>query len=485
MSNNDFKNQIRLTEIAELAMRERGFFSEFPKQVENEVSALHSAAEPRRAPIVRDMRQVLWVSIDNDDSLDLDQLTFAQKGMAGIDKIFIAVADVDSLVKKGSAIDRYAGHNTTSVYTPTKNFPMLPPKLSTDLTSLNPDVDRSAVVVEIDVDQNGEFIHWEIYPAAVRNKGKLTYNKVAAFLEHGQKSYSPEINTQLTLQDEIAQRILAYRIQAGALSFASIEVEPLVRDEWAIGLVERVQNRAHHLIENFMIAANVAVSRFHADKKLPTIRRIVRQPERWERIVALAQEKGTRLPNKPDSKALRDFLTAQEKKDPERFPDLSLAIIKLIGRGEYVLGLPGEIPPGHFDLALLYYAHSTAPNRRYPDLIMQRLLKSYLYSDPLPYTHAELTSIATRCTEKEDDATKVERRVRKSAEAMVLSSQIGHTFPAFVTGASPKGTWVRLLIPPIEGKLVQGFQGVDVGDRVSVKLIKVDIANGFIDFARN
>lgn len=479
-----------LTDIARQAMLERGLLPDFPKAVVDEVAAIPGPAEPVRCPSWKDLRQLDWISIDNDDSKDLDQLTYLGKPAAnGNDTIYIAVADVDGLVKRDSQTDRQAAHNTTSVYTPTINFPMLPIRLSTDLTSLNPNVDRTAIVIEIEVDSQGQCPRFDVYPAWVHNHAKLTYNAVTDFLTSGTalpaaEHNRPEIQHQLHQQDVIAQRIQARRERDGALAFASLETHPIASESKVVGLEIEQQNRAQKLIENWMVSANVAVTQFLANHKQPTLRRSVRVPERWNRIVAIAKEKGTHLPGAPDGKALQAFLIEQQKSDPDTFPDLSLTIIKLIGSGEYVAALPGETPPGHFDLGLQDYSHTTAPNRRYPDLIVQRLLKSFFYQTGVPYTLNELQAIAQQCTQREDDVAKVERRVRKSAAALYVADQIGKSFKGIVTGASEKGTWVRTTQPPLEGKLVQGFRGVDVGDHVTVTLVNVDVAKGFIDFAR-
>lgn len=489
MSGSNGKHIFTLNEIAHQAMLARGFVPDLPEPALRELSLLSSPASPSPLHPVRDMRDFLWISIDNDDSKDLDQLTFAEKDGTGKDRIYVAVADVDALVKHMSAIDRLASINTTSVYTPTKVFPMLPLKLSTDLTSLNENSDRCAIVVEMEIEKDGKFDLHGIYPALVRNHAKLAYNHVAAWLEGKVPQPHPTENIeslpdQIKLQDKIAQHIKEFRYRQGALSFGTIEVQPVIMEGLVVDLVETTHNRANALIENFMIAANVGMTKFLMSKNLPVIKRIVETPKRWDRIVSLAKEKGDKLPSQPDVKALRDFLLKQRKIDPMHFPDLSLAVIKLVGKGEYIASFPGRASPGHFDLALLDYAHTTAPNRRYPDLIMQRLLKSCFFSDAYHYNNEELKGLAAHCTLKEDDAMKVERRVRKSAAAIVLSGKIGHEFDAMVTGASDKGTWVRLYTPPLEGKLTQGSQGVDVGDHIRVKLIYVDINNGYIDFAR-
>ncbi|HSX03421.1 MAG TPA: RNB domain-containing ribonuclease [Rhabdochlamydiaceae bacterium] len=471
---------VDLSALADQVMIEKGFIPAFPEAALQELKPIQSAPLD---PSMRDMRDLLWVSIDNDDSLDLDQLTYAES-----DKIYVAVADVSGLVKKGSALDEYAGHNTTSVYTPTKIFPMLPPKLSNDLTSLNENSDRSSIVIEMQVHADGSFSMINICQAIVRNKAKLTYNGVAAFLNSGAPLSNPAANDaikdQLKLQDSIAQRMHAYRISQGALSFITMEMVPIVKDGVVVGLSEPVYSRADAIIENFMIAANSSMTHYLWENHLPALRRIVRTPKRWDRIVELAKEYGEVLPPSPNAKALEQFLLRQLKRDPMHYPDLSLLMIKLIGRGEYILARPGERSLGHFDLALREYAHTTAPNRRYPDLIMQRLLKSHLYHEKLPYTMKQLAAIALRCTEKEDDAAKVERRMRKSAAAMLLSQYIGTQYKAIVTGTSAKGTWVRVMRPPIEGKLIKGFKGLDVGDQLNVKLVDVDVSKGYIDFTR-
>lgn len=475
-----------LDDIADQTMIDRGFLPEFPEAALQEVRNIRQPARPTNA---RDLTRLAWMSIDNDDSKDLDQLTYAEKVSEGQDRIYVAVADVNALVKKGSAIDGYASTNTTSIYTPSKIYPMLPPELSTDLTSLNPDVDRSAVVIEVDVYRDGRFELSDIYLAIVHNHAKLAYNNVSDWLEgrsglaeNGAKAAG--IPEQLKLQDDIATRIKKYREDQGALSFKTTELKPVVEAGVPVELKELDVNRARLLIENFMIAANVAMTTYMSNRNIPVIRRVVRTPKRWERIVSLAKEYNFDLPADPDAKALQAFLIERRKADPDRFPDLSLAIIKLVGRGEYIVAMPGDKSIGHFDLALAIYSHTTAPNRRYPDLVMQRLVEALFNEEPSPYTETELTAIAEQCTLKEDEATKVERRVLKSAAAMVMEHQIGRTFTAMVTGVNQNGTWIRLLNPPIEGKLVKGDRGTDVGDHITVKLIHVDVLNGYIDFAR-
>lgn len=472
------KRVLSLSEIAAIAMVEKGFIPEFPEGVLEELAGIKEAARPPQTTLFRDMREELWVSIDNDDSRDLDQLTFAEKKM-----IYVAIADVDALVKKDSQIDLHAGQNTTSVYTPTRVFSMLPLQLSTDLTSLNEQRDRCAIVTQMEVGADGRFELVAIYPAWVRNKGKLTYNAVGACLEG--KAWPDALlpfREQLELQHELAQKIQHFRDSQGALQFAEIKLQPVIEKGVATGLTQEELNPAHKLIENFMIAANVGVTRHLNRSQQPTLRRVVRTPERWDRIANLARDLGEKLPSEPDAKALRAFLLGQQARSPDSFPDLSLAIIKLIGKGEYVAGEPGQKGLSHFDLAEIEYAHTTAPNRRFPDLVMQRLLKSSLYGEAPPYSIKELVEIAAHCTLKEDDATKVERRLVKCAAAQVMQKEVGRIFKGMITGASEKGTWVRLEAPRIEGKLIHGFQGLDVGDYVNVKLVHVDVLNGFIDF---
>lgn len=479
--------QFDLDEIAYEAASEHGFIPDFPPAVIHELTAISAPIIPRPTPSLRDTRDRLWISIDNDDTKDLDQLTFAEALSDDRYLISVAIADVDGLVPQGFAIDTYAASNTTSIYTPTKIFPMLPLKLSTNFTSLNENADRSAIVVEMEISKEGQFDLRTIYPAWVRNHAKLAYNQTTEWLN--KKSSSPRPNTpglldQLGLQDKIARLIKQYRYREGALSFGLVEAEPVIVDGIAINLKTRVHNRAHVLIENFMIAANVVVTRYLIQHQIPTLRRIVKTPKRWDRIIALAKELGEQLPPEPDPKALQSFLLKQRQFNPVQFPDLSLSVIKLIGNGEYIVGIPGESVPGHFDLAVSEYSHATAPNRRFSDLIMQRLLKTCFYNNSIPYSNKDLTGIATRCTQMEDEANKVERHVRKSAVAMILSNRLGEQFSAIVTGAADKGTWVRLLDLPLEGKLIQGFQGLDIGDRLNVKLVHVDIPKGHIDFVR-
>jgi exoribonuclease R len=293
------------------------------------------------------------------------------------------------------------------------------------------------------------------------------------------------LDENLRVQDRIAQSMKKSRHVHGALSFETVEARLIFDGDEIRELEVEQKNRAKDIIEEFMIAANGVAARYLSSRKFPSLRRVVRTPDRWERIVKIAEEHGFKLSDKPDSRVLEEFLMKEKAADPLRFPDLSLSIIKLMGAGEYVTELPGDTaPPGHFGLAVSDYTHSTAPNRRYPDLITQRLLKAAMAQHPIPYEKDDLEALGKHCTEEEDAANKVERQVRKSAAAMLLQSRIGERFDAIVTGSAPKGTWVRLLHPPIEGKLVHGFEGVDVGHRIHVQLIHTDVERGFIDFKR-
>ncbi len=477
-----------LRAIAHQAMIDRGLEPDFPADAIQQLKEIKGPAH-ESAMAIRDLRSLLWCSIDNDTSKDLDQLTVAEKLDAGRIKILVAIADVDALVKPASPIDKHASANTTSVYTAAQIFPMLPEKLSTDLTSLNENADRIAMVIEMVVAADGTVQESDVYRAVVTNHAKLAYNGVAAWLDG--KDKMPEriastagMDAQLRMQDQIAQVMKAVRYQHGALELESIEPEAVLRDGQVVDLRLDRKNRAKELIEDFMIAANGVSAQFLEKRGVPALRRIVRSPQRWDAIRKVAQSFADQLPAEADSKALAGFLTRRRLADPLRFPDLSLTIVKLLGAGEYVLQMPGQQSAGHFGLAVCKYSHSTAPNRRFPDLITQRLLKATLAGGGLPYSPAELASLATHCTEQENAASKVERQVRKSAAAQLLARRIGETFDALVTGAGEKGTWVRLLKPPAEGKLASGQAGVKVGDQIKVKLVSLNVERGFIDFVR-
>jgi VacB/RNase II family 3'-5' exoribonuclease len=481
-----------LRTIARRAMVQRSLLPDFSEAAVSETTALAEAVAPidASAGARRDMRDLLWASIDNDDSLDLDQLTVAESLAEGEVRVSVAIADVDALVKKGSAIDGHAHTNTTSVYTAAQIFPMLPEKLSTDLTSLGEGMDRHAIVVEIVVRPDGSITGSDVYRAIVRNRAKLAYNSVAAWLDGKSPAPArvlavPGIDEQLRVQDRVAKQLRKLRFEHGALTLETLEARAVYAHGALSDLVPEGRNRAKDLIEDLMIAANGVTARFLDGKGLPSLRRVLRSPERWAKIVLLAESVGENLPLDPSNEALEVFLMKRREADPSRFADLSLSVVKLLGRGEYVLDLPGQQAVGHFGLALKDYTHSTAPNRRFPDLVTQRLLKAAMSGTALPYSTEELNALAAHCTEQEDNATKVERRVRKSAAALLLSSRIGQRFDAFVTGASPKGTWVRISRPAAEGKLVRGFHGLDVGDRVRVELVHTDFEHGFVDFARS
>jgi VacB/RNase II family 3'-5' exoribonuclease len=485
--NPNLKNhRAMLQNIAHRVMLERGMLPDFSSEAIKELDGLQHPAAANDNTFL-DMRHLLWASIDNDDSRDLDQLTVATDLSGGNVKILVAIADVDSLVKDGMAIDAHARHNTTSIYTAAEIFPMLPEKLSTDLTSLNSGEERISIVVEMEIDADGSLQKSEIHRAWVTNHAKLAYNSVAKWLNGN--GPIPEaaaavkgLDENLRLQDRTAQKMKHLRQVHGALSLETIEATPVFDGDQIRDLELDEKNRAREIIEDFMVAANGVTARYLSSRNFPSIRRVVRVPKRWERIVEIARDHKIGLPGTPDSKALEEFLIKAKAEDPLRFPDLSLAVIKLLGSGEYIAESPGGNAPGHFGLAVKDYAHSTAPNRRYPDLLTQRLVKAAIDGRGVPYQMEELNLLAAHCTEAEDIANKVERQVGKSAAALLLESRIGDWFDAIVTGASEKGTWVRLLKIPIEGKLVGGFAGLDVGNRVRVQLVSLDVQRGFIDF---
>ncbi len=489
MNTNDRQHRAILRRIARRAMLERGLLPDFSAEALTELAGIPASAATDGEQ-VRDLTDLLWASIDNDDSLDLDQLTVAEAMSGDQVKILVAVADVDSIVRSGSAIDDHARHNTTSVYTAAMIFPMLPDQLSTNLTSLNFNEDRPVMVIEMVIGADGSLLASDIYRARVRNHAKLAYNSVAAWLEGG--GTAPEaiaavngLDENLRIQDKTAQSMRNLRHLHGALSLETVEARAVFDGNEIRRLEVEKKNRATEIIEDFMIAANGVTARYLSSKKFPSLRRVVRTPKRWERIVALAGERGFTLPHEPAAAALEEFLTKEKAADPLRFSDLSLSVIKLMGPGEYVAELAGEAAPaGHFGLAVADYAHSTAPNRRYPDLITQRLLKAAMDQHPVPYKNEDLEALGKHCTEQENAAKKVERQVGKSAAAMLLEARIGQRFDAIVTGAAPKGTWARLLDPPVEGRLVHGFEGIDVGQRIRVQLIHTDVEQGFIDFKR-
>lgn len=467
-------------------MLDKGLVPDFSPQALAELDGI-------RGPValaggqVRDLRNLAWCSIDNDDSRDLDQLTVAEAMPNGDVKVFVAIADVDSVVKSRSALDEHARHNTTSVYTAAQIFPMLPERLSTDLTSLNFESDRQAMVIEMTIAGDGTLQGSDIYRAVVNNHAKLAYNGVAVWLENSgpmprEIAAFKGLEENLRLQDCIAQKLKTVRHVHGALDLETLEARPVFHGDALTGLETEKASRATAIIEDFMIAANGVTARFLASKHLPSLRRVVRTPKRWDRIVELALQHGSQLPKDPDSMALEQFLIKMKAADPVRFPDLSLSVIKLLGPGEYAVEIPGNSVAGHFGLAVKDYAHATAPNRRFPDLVTQRLLGAAIAGQSSAYAVNELEALAKHCTQMEDAAKKVERQVVKSAAALLLESRIGEMFDALVTGASQKGTWVRIANPPVEGRLSRGFEGLDVGSRLRVKLMSTDVDRGFIDF---
>jgi VacB/RNase II family 3'-5' exoribonuclease len=483
-------HQVDLQAAAERTMLAHGFEPEFSPQVQRQLRELR-ARPPQVAPSseVRDLRNLLWSSVDDDASRDLDQAEVAERLPDGGTKVLVGIADVDAFVPKNSAIDEHAAKETTTVYTGVRTFPMLPEQLSTGISSLLEAEDKLSVVIEFVVSSDGSVHSSNIYRAVVRNKAQLTYNAVGAWLEGrtavpDKVARSPELQAQLKLQDDVAQALKNKRYRHGALNIETVEVRTVVRDDKAVDVVKQDRNRATELIEDFMIAANEVVARMLEDQKVSSIRRVVKTPKRWGRIVELAAKQGEQLPAEPDSKALNDFLIKRKTADPDHFADLSLAVIKLMGPGEYVLERPGDPEQGHFGLAVQDYTHSTAPNRRFADLVTQRLVKAVLAKEPAPYSDDELASIALNCTLKEDAARKVEREMSKRIAAVAMSGRIGEVFDAIVTGVTPQGTFVRVLNPAVEGLLAQGQRGTDVGDKLRVKLISTDVQRGYIDFAR-
>ncbi len=485
---NQNADRIILQDIARNAMISRGLVPDFP---DVEISELNEISLPAvcKPEIAKDMRDLLWCSVDNADSLDLDQLTYAEPLEGDNVRILVAIADVDALVVAQSNIDKHASQNTASVYTVARIFPMLPEKLSTNLTSLCLDSDRCAIVVDMILGDDGKVKQSDVYRALVRNHAKLQYAGLSAWFE-GKGTVYPEIirvsglAENLKLQDRTAQQMKALRHEHGALEFETIEAIPIFDGDTLLEMKVEQKNRAKDLIEDFMIAANGTTARYLAGKNFPSLRRVVRIPEKWDRIVEMASEHGFSLPAEADSKSLSEYLKFIKQNDPMHFADISISVLKLLGSGEYVVDIPGTIQPGHFGLAVKDYTHSTAPNRRYPDLVTQRLLKSAISGRPVPYTMDQLEQIATHCTNKEDDVKKVERQVEKSANAILMKSRIGEIFEAIVSGASPKGTWIRLFNPHVEGKLVNGFKGLKVGHKLKARLTHINVESGYIDFEK-
>jgi exoribonuclease-2 len=490
-NNHSGTHSLDLVSIARQALVDSGFVPDIPQSVLDELRSLQPKS-PAADSVTRDLRSLLWSSIDDRKSRDLDQVEYAEELPNGDIRVLVGIADVDALVKKGSALDEHAAENATSVYTGFRTFPMLPEQLSTDLTSLNGGADRSSIVTEMIVGADGTVKSSDVYSALLHNYDKLSYEAVGAWLDD-QSPVPPEVasvpnmEAQLRLQFTAAERLRALRREHGALELETIQTSPVMSNTGQVtelSVTER--NGARDLIENFMIAANVAMAQFLDAKGVQSLRRVVHTPEHWPRIVEIARGLGEELPAQPDSRALADFLAHRKAADAEHFPDLSLSIVKLLGPGEYSVQTPGSASAeqGHFGLAVHDYTHSTAPNRRYADLITQRLVKAALAGDPAPYTQAELTAIAAHCTEREDEARKVERKLRKVAAAVLLENRIGEVFEAIVTGNTPKGVFARLCKPPVDGRIMRGEQGLRVGDKVRVRLLSTNPARGFIDFGR-
>ena len=486
MPSNRIHHRSDLVRIATHVMLERGLQPEFSDRVAQQLASIEGPGADND-PAIHDLTALLWCSIDNDDSLDLDQITVSEVLPNGKVRLWVAIADVDALVPRGSPIDQHASTNTTSVYTSARIFPMLPERLSTDLTSLNAHQDRLAMVTEMVFNADASLAGSTVYRARVHNQAKLAYDAVSAWLMGegdlpAAAAAVPGMDAQLRTQDALAQQLRARRHTEGSLEFESFQPRVTFDGERVADIHLQEHNRARQLIEEVMIATNTCTAHYLAGQGAASLRRVVRSPERWLRIVGVAKEYGEVLPDEPDSKALENFLAKRRRADPLRFPDLSLVIIKLMGRGEYVLEVPGAEPIGHFGLAVTDYTHSTAPNRRFPDLITARLLKAALARKPAPYSNAELDALALHCTRQEDAAQKVERQLRKSEAALLLETRIGESFDAIVTGNAPDGAWVRLLQPPAEGKVVRGLSALAVGDKLRVKLLSTNVEHGFIDF---
>ena len=479
-----------LQALARQAMLKNGFQPDFPAEAQQQVTQLK--AHPPQIVAggdVRDLRNLLWSSIDNDTSKDLDQIEFVERLANGQTRVRVGIADVDAFVPRNCPIDVHAARETTTVYTGVRNFHMLPEELSTDITSLLERDNELCVVIEFVVDGDGQLVSGDLYRALVHNQAQLTYNGVGAWLE-GRSPAPPkvtvsnELQAQLKLQDEVAQALKNARFRHGALNIENTEAHPVMLNSAQIEIEKQEKNRATELIEDFMIAANETVARTLEQKNISSIRRVVKTPERWDRIVQLATQHGEKLPPQPDSKALNDFLTRRKAADPDHFADVSLAVVKLMGPGEYVLQRPGDPEQGHFGLAVQNYTHSTAPNRRFADLLTQRLIKTMLLHQPSPYSDDDLSQIARNCTLKEDAARKVERQIAKTIAALAMSRRIGEVFDAIVTGVTAHGTFVRVLQPHVEGLLARGQEGLDVGDKLRARLVSTDVQRGYIDFVR-
>jgi VacB/RNase II family 3'-5' exoribonuclease len=483
------KPPVDLNAIALDTMESYGFYPRFPPQVFDEVNSLDPEKVLDRQQDARDLRALLWSSIDNWDSQDLDQIEYCEAGPDDEINVKVAIADVDLYVPKDSRTDIHAAHNGTSVYTGVETFPMLPDRLSKGISSLLPGRDHAAVVIEYTVLPDGDVRHGDIYRALVRNKAKLVYEEVGDWLEGaGPQPRTvmevPGMEEQVRLQMEAARRLRAFRMSRGALDLETLEAQPVVEEGLVKALVIQRQNAARSVIEEFMVGANETMVITLGKAGIPMVQRIVRVPLHWDEIVDTAAKFGEQLPPGPDAKALSQFLNRRREADPDRFPDLSLTIVKLIGHGEYVAYVPGEEPIGHFALAVIDYTHSTAPNRRYVDVINQRLIKSVLDKRHSPYSLQELTEHAEWLTGRDKASQKVERFMRKASAAVLLRDRIGDVFEAFVTGVTEHGSFVRLTDPPAEGKVTEGDEGLRVGQRVRVRLLRTDPYHAHIDFKK-
>ena len=485
------------TRAREIATEE-GFVADFPPDARAEAARLDRPAAGAIDAVedvgsrqhVEDLRSLLWSSIDNADTRDLDQVEVCEPLGAGATRLRLGVADVDYLVAQGSAIDRRAAANTTSLYTGVETFPMLPEQLSTDLTSLVEGAERLVVVVDLTVDATGDVADTRVYRALIVNRAKLTYDGVGLWLAGAAPvpqalAAIPGLDDQVRLQDDVALRLRSRRHERGALDLETIEARPVTSNGKVVDLEVTQKSRARELIEDFMIAANVAMAQYLEARRVPSIRRVVHTPKRWPRLAELAKQYGDTLPDEPSSAALAEFLRRRRSASPTTFTDLSLSVVKLLGAGEYTVERPWEPDgeEGHFGLAVDDYSHTTAPNRRYADLVMQRLVKATIDGKAAPYRVEELDTIAARCTLMENAARKVERKMRKVVAASLMQHRVGEAFDAVITGVNQHGTFARLVHPPVEGRVVKGEKGMDVGDRVRVKLVDVDAAKGFIDFA--
>ncbi len=479
---------VDLEAIAWDVMKKYGFRPNYPGAVLQEVGAIEPYGRGIPPGNAQDLRALLWSSIDNYDSMDLDQLEYCEKGGGGEIHVQVAIADVDLRVPKGSQTDRHAAHNGASIYFNVVTFPMLPLRLSGGITSLLPGRDCMAMIVEYTVLLDGNIRYGSVFRAIVANHAKLVYEEVGSWLEGtGPEPHAVQavagLADQIRLQNEAALRLKERRTLQGALALDTIEAQAIYEKGAVKDIVLVEENSARSLIEEFMVAANRTMMAFLSSAGIPRIERVVRTPRDWEGIVDTAAELGVSLPAEPDVQALSRFLLARKEADPERFPDLSLTVVKLMGPGEYALLKPGSPPVGHFALAVTDYTHGTAPNRRYVDLVIQRLLKSVIDRKPSPYTVQELEDLCVWLTDREKESKKAERFMRKAAAAVLLRDQIGRTFTGLVTGASDKGTYVRLTTPPAEGRIVEGGRGLRVGQKVRVRLLGADPYRGYIDFA--